>query len=102
MLRLPAQLQFEIHERLATDAGSPLVGADLGERVRVAEVHRRGGVAPGVVGSRRSRIHCEPEAGVRSSPNTEDAKRFLEPTSEQETPLMEVLTTTKDFSPGGG
>src|SRR5260370_31501065 len=47
--RLPAQLQFQVHERLAADAGGPLVGADFAEGVRIAKVHGRGRVAPGVI-----------------------------------------------------
>ena len=48
-MRLPTQLNLEIHERLATHAGGPLIGADLAERFGIPQVHRRGGIAPGIV-----------------------------------------------------
>ena len=46
---LPAQLQLEVHERLAANAGSSLIGADLAERLRISQVHGGGGMAPGVI-----------------------------------------------------
>ena len=49
MPNLPAQLQLQIHQRLSADARRPLIGADLGERLRIDKVDRRRRIAPGVV-----------------------------------------------------